>query len=450
MIATLAALAVAAIIGFPFVRAIDRTSNRLFAIGCSLLVGCGVIALDLFALSALDLAWLRGSVAVSLALVVSVALVVSSRKARATPPSSEKLPYTPGAAIFDLATLLTILGHAVYATWTPQREWDYFGIWGLKARTFFEVSGIDWHFLHTNISHPDYPLLVPFLLDYLAIARGAWDERWSGLLFTALCASVILVARGLLAEELRSHRWAAAGALVMACPTLNVWIGLGEAAVMAYGCAGILSIRHGMKTGRPQLIRLGAILIGFSAWSKNEGLALIAITCAVTFLVAPRDSWRMMIESLWPALAIPSIWLVTRALLTLPTDFLTGPVLGRVIAHLRDFRTVAGAFLRYPPDQPWLWLALIISILICWREAITTERFLTLVAGLQLAVLAGQSLATPWDIRAHIQLSWNRLPHQIAPALVFLAIVLLMPRLGGAASRRLPPGEPGTVMTPSS
>ena len=42
-----------------------------------------------------------------------------------------------------------------------------FGDFGLKARTFWEVRGIDWAFLesafHRNI-HPDYPPLVPLAM----------------------------------------------------------------------------------------------------------------------------------------------------------------------------------------------------------------------------------------------------------------------------------------------
>ena len=76
-------------------------------------------------------------------------------------------------------------GYALYATLAPLWEWDFWAIWGLKARVFLEAGGIDWHFLESRwnaFAHPDYPLLVPLNFDFVALINGGWSDRWLGLL----------------------------------------------------------------------------------------------------------------------------------------------------------------------------------------------------------------------------------------------------------------------------
>jgi hypothetical protein len=58
-------------------------------------------------------------------------------------------------------------------------------------------------------------------------------------------------------------------------------------------------------------------------------------------------------------------------------------------------------------------------------QAIRRETYLLVAVALQLGLMLAQGLATTWDFAAHVSLTLNRLPHQIAPALGFLAVVLL-------------------------
>ena len=301
----------------------------------------------------------------------------------------------------------------------------------MKARSFFDFRGIDWHFIQTNISHPDYPLLAPLLIDLPSVLRRGWEDRWVGLVYTALCAGLILIARGLLREEFKSDLAAAIATLAIASPALNLWIGLAEGPVMAFGCAGLLFVRRGLARPSNASLHLGAILLGLSAWCKNEGMALIGVTIVAAILVAPRRVWR-----LWPALAIASIWMTTRAVLHLQTDFLQGNVLERVRLQLHHFGDFVRALIVFAPDLRLFWIACFATIILFARRAWLKERFLTVAVLLQISLLAGQALATRADIRAHIQFAWNRLPHQIGPAFGYLAVVLLVPAIIGSGPGR--------------
>ena len=418
MIAVLFALSFATLAGCAITRLIDRELRGTAFLGASILIGCGYEAVMMFLLTVVHIPWSRTSLTIVLLLPLGLFFVKDSR------PRLSRQARAPVLHPIDAITLLLILGHAVFATWSRMYEWDWFGIWGLKARPFFDFRGIDWHFIQTNISHPDYPLLAPLLIDLPSVLRRGWEDRWVGLLYTALCAGFILIARGLLREEFESDLAAAIATLAIASPALNLWIGLAEGPVMAFGCAGLLLVRRGLARSSNAPLHLGAILLGLSAWCKNEGMALIGVTIIAAILVSPRRVWR-----LWPALAIAAIWMTTRTVLHLQTDFMQGDVLERVGMQLHHFGDFVRALFVYAPDLHLFWIACFATIILFARSAWLKERFLTVTVLLQL-LLAAQALGTSVDVRAHIEFAWNRLPHQIGPALGYLAVVLLVPLIG--------------------
>jgi hypothetical protein len=423
MIAVLFALLLAMLAGCAITRLIDRELRGPAFLGASILIGCGYAALMMFVLSVVHIPWSRTSVMIGLLVPLPLLLVDVGAPALGRPNGGRGRP--PLHIAIDALTLLLILGHAIFATWSPMVEWDWFGIWGLKARTFFDFHGIDWSFIRADFSHPDYPPLVPLLIDLPSVLRRGWEDRWVGLVYTALCAAFILIARGLLREEFESDLVAAMATLAIASPALNLWIGLAEGPVMAFGCAGLLFVRRGLARSTPSL-HLGAILLGLSAWCKNEGMALIGVTIIAVILVSPRRVWR-----LWRALAISAIWMTTRTVLHLRTDFMQGNILERVWLQLHHFGDFLRALIVYAPDLRLFWIACLATIILLARQAWVKERFLAVAVLLQLFLLAAQALATRVDIRAHIEFAWNRLPHQVGPAFGYLAIVLLVPLIVG-------------------
>ena len=415
MIVVLLAIVFAALAGAALLRVIAPDLHGYSATGASILIGIGYVVLVLFFLSVLHVTWSRSAIVIA----VLAPLLLFLRRM----PQKTRQAATP----IDIVIVLLIAGHAIFATWAPMYEWDWFGIWGLKARTFFDFGGIDWHFIQTNISHPDYPLLTPLLVDYPSVVRRAWEDRFVGLMFTALSAGLILIVRGTLAEEFESEWLGGLGTLAITCPALNLWIGLAEGPVMAYGCAGLLLVRRGLTRASNTSIHLGAIFLGLSAWCKNEGLSLTLLAIFATLLVSWRRAWR-----LWPSLAISGIWLVARALLHLQTDFMQGDVLERVWFHLQRFGFFLKALFIYAPDLRLFWIAAFLTLIVFAPRAWRQERFLTIALLSQAFLMAAQALATRADLRAHIEFAWNRLPHQIAPAFGYLAVVLLIPLIKAA------------------
>jgi hypothetical protein len=375
--------------------------------GASFLLGAGATALHLFALSVFRVPWTRTSVLLALAPLfwsaAARAAALHRRSASCGWRNGERQLALPHSRLIDLFVLAAIVAYAIFALWAPPYEWDYYGVWGIKARWFFDMRGIDWTYLQTHSSHPDYPLLLPLLFDFVAIVTGGWNDLAFGWIYVALCASFLLIARG--------HSNALV-TLAVAFPALNLWIGLGEAPVMAYGCAGLLFLRR-------EQYGLGAVMLGFAAWSKNEGLALI-VAAALALLIA-----RKRVTRLWPALVMIAPWMIVRSMLKLPTDLADKESLLRIWQRLIHPGETLPALATAPPDQPWLWLAILAIVLLYVRDAWQRERFLLVSLLLQSAALVIPLLATPFDLAGHAQYSLNRIPHQIAPAAAFLAALLV-------------------------
>lgn len=423
MIEVLLAIFAATLVGLLIVQAIAPGLDDFTRIGAALLTGCGFLALLLFFLSVAGVPWSQFVMAVVLLAALLVCWRSRSRLGSAATDRVRRFVWIDGVI------LLLIIGHAIFATWSRMYEWDWFGIWGLKARTFFDAGGLDWHFIRTGPTHPDYPLLVPLLVDIPSLLRGVWEDRFVGLMYTALSVGFLMIARGLLADEFESDWIGSAATMAIACPALNLWIGLGEGPVMAYGCAGLLLVRRGLKSSAPSVIELGAVLLGLGAWCKNEGMALMGMAIVALLVV----SWRSL-RRMWPGVAIAGIWVATRLLLHLQTDFMQGDMLGRIWFRLHDLPRFFRLLYVFAPDLRWFFVAAILTPIVFAARAWKHERFLTITLALQAFLLAVQALATRADMQAHIEFAWNRLPHQIAPALGFLALVLLIPEVLGARS----------------
>ena len=403
MTALLLALTQILIVGLPCALLLDPSGSRRRILGLSFLLGTGVVSLVLLLLPT----W-------SLPVVTGVLLVLAAFLAWRCRP---RFGPSQGLSPIDLVPLGLVAAHAGAATLGPVVEWDFWAIWGLKGRVFFEHGGIDWTFLEEPLnaySHPDYPLLVPLQNTFVALHGGVWNDRWLGILTTAFGLALILIARDFLGRTLSRH-WAAAGTIAIASAALSPWIGLAEAPMIAYGSAGLLFLRSGA-------IPAGATLLGLAAFTKNEGLALIVAAAAALVLVGRRRE----VLRLWPAALIAAPWLVLRLMHALPTDLAQGPVAQRVtVSRVGE---VAAELSRVLPLQPWLWLAMAAAFALFVREW-RREGFLLAAVAVQLGFYVAAYIVTPQDVPWHVRSSWQRILQHGAVPLAFAALAITGSRL---------------------
>ena len=423
MAATLIAILTLTVLGLPLALLLDRTARGPMLVGTAFLQGSGAIFLVLLALSLLSIQWTLLSVTVAALVLWSASWIgfrLLGRTVRATTPAIIQ----PRFHWTDLATLLTLAGYTMYATAASLWEWDFWAIWALKARVFLEEGSIDWRFLESSwnsFAHPDYPVLLPLNFDFIALVSGSWSDRWLGLYFVALGVALLCVIRSLAAAETSPF---VAGLLTFALASVAVsrFVGLSEGAVIAFGGAAVLLLRRAMLHDEAGAWRQGAVLLGFAANCKNEGLALlVAVTVAV--LLSDLRQWRRLFR-LWPAAALAAPWLLLRATHVLATDIAGGSVSGRVLYRLRIAPQIL-AFLSARLDQPGFWVAALAAVLIVPAALRRRESFVLLATAIQFCFYVGSYFATPHDIRWHVATSWSRLTDQVAVPMTFVTILML-------------------------
>ena len=439
MTATLAILSLT-VLGIPIALTIDRRARGPLLLGTSFLYSSGAMFLVLLALSIARVRWTLISVTLTALAIFCAAAVMARRQ-----PTTDNRQPTTSAHVFDLVTLLTLTGYTLYATLAPLWEWDFWAIWGLKAKAFLEIGGIDWRFLESRwntFAHPDYPLLVPLNFDFVALVNGGWSDRWLGLLFVAWGVALLLIARALAARETTPF-FASLLTLTLAALAVSRYVGMAEGALIAFGSAGVLFLRVALRDDDPSAWRHGALMLGFAANCKNEGMALlVAATIAVAWsrgyavsreenqAARPRHRATARLLKLWPAYALAIPWLLLRAVHTLPTDIAGGSVASRLLARLPYAHEIL-AFLAARLYEPWFWVAVLLGILIAPSAARRRERFVLLVTAIQLVFYVLAYLATPNNVRWHVLTSWSRLTAQIAVPITFVVFLMLANSLRG-------------------
>lgn len=426
--AMLLAILTATAAGLPIAVAADRSSRGLRLIAEGFLFGSGFAALAMYFIALSGIRWSLLAALVTLLLCSTVALFVAartggSREERECPavaPSARLL-----AVAADLTTALMVLGYSIYATAASPWEWDYWAIWGLKARVYMLHGGIDWEFIRSpwnSFIHADYPPLVPLLYDFALLFQDGWNDLWLGLLTVAFVVASLLVVRHAVREATGSPLIAAVATLAGTGAALTRWVGMAEAPLIAFATAGMLLLWRGVRLDRDASLRAGALLLGFAALTKNEGLSLIV---AATVAVAVSGVPRRRLLQLWPAYVLASAWQVVKFALRLHTDLFEGDTGARIVDKFRGVAKVFEALAQNPPDQPLYWFALVLALLLGWRYVAREARVLSVTVALQLLFYVGSYVVTPHDVFWHVANSWARLLGQVALLLTAVAAMAL-------------------------
>jgi hypothetical protein len=436
MIGALTSLLVFVVLGYPFVRVVVPHAGRLATLGISFLFGTGIAATSLLLLSLIGVAWSTPALATTLSIVWISGLLIARNRGPLV-PAHDRAPkrdlFHWIALVADACTFLLLAAFARFATLAAPWEWDFWAIWGLKAKVFWYAHGIDRAFLTgPNTSswpfHPEYPLLLPLTFDTMALLGGGWDDRWFGLLFVGWASAAILIIRAALAEHARPAL-AALGTLAIAFLVFPRQTGFAEGPMVAFGTAGLLYLRrYTLKDDRRDLT-LAAVLFGFASVTKNEGLLLLG-AAAIALLLTKR-SWRPVI-SLWPALPLPLVWLAYRIYFNLQGDLQTGDFGSRAIERLRDGGKLFGYLYRYVPGRTWTWLAVATIAFVVARPAIVRREQTLLVAiALQLAAYVWAYAITPHSLQWQVGTSWERLLSHVTLAFGFIAVALVLQTIEG-------------------
>lgn len=402
--------------GMPVTLAIDRRANGTGLAGLSFLYGTALVYFSELALSLAGVRWSLLTVNAAI-LSGSAACLVLARRHPAAGAVRDPVRFH----FIDLATVFTVGCYSLYATLAPVWGWDFWAIWGLKARVFLGTGSIDWIFLTSRWNafvHPDYPLLLPLNYVYAGLTAGGWSDRWLGVESVAFAVALLLIIRQHAAAE-TSPAAAATITFTAACFACNAFIGLAEGPLIAFGTAAVLFARRAFHGDSPDAMRHAALLAGCAGLCKNEGLALL-----VAIAIALAAFRRTLLGRLWPAAAVLAPWLILKALFALGSDFAEGSVPARVLERLTHPIALISALARELPDER-MWLLMVSAFAVIAPRFLKRERFILTVVAVQVVFYVGAYLATPHELVWHVATSWPRLTQQIAPMFLYAVLVML-------------------------
>ncbi len=409
------------------------------ACALSWLFGTGVISLFL---------WLGGMLvsgpvlqlgvaAIAIALAVAGYFACKSRQARFYCPR----PQTPVEWLL-VAVLVLQFGVMFQVALGHTLGWDGLFNWEIKARYAFFNGGVIPASYYTDatrlVTHPAYPLWIPFTELWLYLWMGEPHQFWIKLLFPIYyMAGAVLLAT--FASRLTGRRWLGllAAVLLFFVPCLTnipggVQVGYVDVPMSVLYLAAIGLLLLHLQNADPAAWRCSALCIALLPWAKKEGSVLwvVAVICALAILWRQRRSW---FELLWllPGLFIMAGWKafctsmgVAPSQEMAPVSFTTIvarlPRLDWILSRLRDeLLDLSHWSIMWP-----LLLLAFVSLAIRARD----QRSLALLfaIGVPIAVYTGSYVFSDWpDWTAHMDASIGRLLLHVTP-LAWLVFALAL------------------------
>ncbi len=140
-----------------------------------------------------------------------------------------------------------------------------------------------------------------------------------------------------------------------------------------------------------------------------------AFATAVALAICDRKHLR--------ALAVPAVviaaWLVARSSLGLQSDLFAPGLFSRIPHNLALFPK---AFSNIAAYQPLAWIGALIALMLAPREHVRRERFLLILASLQLSFYLVAYAVTPLDVVGHVNGSWDRVSSHVTMLLAFAGV----------------------------
>jgi len=414
---TLLSLFALMVAGLPAARVLEPSLGWRARIGVGFLLGSGVASLVLLGATFVGLAWSRFVLLAPLTLFGLAFLPGAIRETR----RSRTLVSGPVAVLADCITVAAIAGYALFATSARPWEWDFWAIWGLKAKESFLAGGFALEFLgrpDNVFSHPDYPPLLSLVYDVTAIVSAGWDDRWLGAVSVAFAVALLLVLREELERQAQSPVVGALGTLALSGAACLPWIGLGDGPLVAAATAGLVMVSRGLQENAPRPLVTGSLLVGVAALAKNEGTSLALAMCVASFLVS-RRRWAHVVV---PAGLVMMPWALFRLFGATPTYLLEGGFVERMAARLADPAGFLWTLAQGRIEGAGFWIVLLLLILMS-PELKSRQAFLLAVIVLQSLAFVAVYAGTHYDLGWHVRTSLERVTGQLAP-LVGVAAVL--------------------------
>ena len=316
----------------------------------------------------------------------------------------------------------------------PIASWDALAIWSYKAKVVFHESIRHSAYFGDptrSFSHPEYPLLVPFLQSYAYYFIGMVDERLVRLVFASLFACLLLSLFSVAGHSVSRSRRLFLTAIMATTPCFVIHSISGYADVpLAFFC--FLMTRYAylwIQEGDWRHSVLAGIFAAFTVHTKNEGMALFLINLGVLALFACWNPKKERVRHLILFFVIAAIlitpWLLFQQKITVVQDDyasrLSFEVLGQNAGRIPGI--LSAFFKEFIHVREWsvFWFLAAILFGLRIRAAIRPPiSYLTLVLAAHFGLYVLTYWITSWNPEELIPYTITRLLIHIAPVALLL------------------------------
>lgn len=390
----------------------------------------------------LPLFWFAAAVPILLVLRLHVFRAIAPRDQLAPTPGARMLHWAATVAVASAVAAIAFHSHN-----QPHGGWDAIAIWNLKARfIFFGVDDGSWaRMLDLELSHPDYPILLPVLVARFWLLLGEPTVLIPAAISIAVFLATVLILHAAIRYQsgrsiadlsviilLTATFFIQHAAAQFADNYLALFI-LGAGVLFKYLLDARIDIK-GMDFG------LG-ILLGLTVSIKNEGLLVTTIFLMLYGLdlatrsdQGTRTRWKrlFMLCLGWLLVAAPT--LVMKQTVEVSNDLLSAWSLDTLGALLSWERLAHLLELSIPLTVDFLLLPLVFTTAAAfavWAHlTVSVSRSALLILAAPALIIVGYMCilwATPHDMKWHVTTTLQRLWVHVWPLLVFALASSLKP-----------------------
>lgn len=338
------------------------------------------------------------------------------------------------------SAIALVLGYVIFiaAMRAPYGEWDGWALWNMKAK-FIMLSGHAWQDLFNeahNFTQPDYPLLLPCLLVWMSSLTGDlpfYIPLFTGVLFTLALSWLLYF--GLCRFVKNSLAALAAGLLAFLPYCIRAGTSQYADVLLAFFLLSIfVALTIAVREEKEKFFIVSAALLGFMAFTKNEGISLAALIFLATtfFLFKNRPvHYKKYFKLFWIATALSMTAVIIFKLFLSPAN---RDILIRNMNPASQFFNLEGCYMVFSsfvkqffhPSWGYVWLLMGFALFLnsrryLYREAqIMTLTLIMFLLAVVLIYLATVNFSLMWRLSRTLP----RILFYLYPSVLFLTFYI--------------------------
>ena len=433
----------------------SRQSALAELLGSGLIMGIGAIALVQF-LWSFGGGLLGRPLSFALTGLGFVAAVPALRSRLGRRGEGERRPCPDSGSLARWCAALIVvlfLGTAVQAVLTPQRFWDERAMFASKALVFYQDQSIrSPDLMHPDFmqAHPRYPPLLPLAEAHVYALLGEPNDRWAKLIPPLLYLGLVLAFAGITSRHVREDQAWLFAALLATVPALAFWeygylSAQADAPMASFHGLSLLYLWDWLRNGAsssPRPLVLAGLAAGLALFTKDEGIALLAVDLIALALVFAAGALvgRGRVPALPPAISGLAVFAACVALIALPWFWFRRQL--PTTTEMRYFDRMSPESLRQGLESlawsvPHLlrrmflevtqwgltWWLMLLAAVTRPRQALRPSQLLLALDVLgALAALLLAGMVAPIPVEEHLGGSSHRYLLQITPAALLFAL----------------------------